>query len=118
MTPTSKKLSVAVCNCSSRSKRPTAIFSYLRLTQLCLKDTQIEDLAREVARSSVYRVEKTYKLEASEFKFTGNKKTVQGSKCEEHTIYLRYSIKEIEKGSAVKEDPSQPASNCLSGSFI
>ena len=58
----------------------------------------IEDIAREVARSSVYRVERVYKLVRSEFKETGKKKKILGVNCNEHSVYLQYKISEVEKG--------------------
>ena len=62
-----------------------------------IDNASIRDLAREISRSSVYRVEKQCTLINSKAETTEKTKRIHGKKCIERLITFNYRIQEVEK---------------------
>lgn len=65
-----------------------------------MSDELIIDLAREISRAYVYRIDKEFSLVESDTKLTGNSKKLKGAVCKEQQSSFCYSIKEFEKSSS------------------
>lgn len=97
--------------CSVQIVNSTAMTHSNLLQELEAKE--IKDLAREVVRSSVYRVEKSYSLIRSDFTTVSKQKKVNGVKCTEHFLSFVYRSQDVE--SSLSSDGIKYNTKILSG---